>query len=328
MYKQRGLSLIELMISITIGLILMTGVVQLFLSSRVTFATQQAMSRVQETGRLAMDFMAQDIRMAGYMGCATRGATTINNGLEASTDFKFNFDEPLMGYTAANSPLTADNVAPNTDVLIVRHAGSNAMPIVEDTNHGGLKNANLDVAGSATNHCASDLCKGDIAIISDCAQGRIFRVTNLTSASGVVRIEHAPSGTSPKNSDSKLGGQQFGAGAEIIKMSTVAYYISESATTGELGLWQRVGDETYELLEGVQDMSLRYGVGGTYYTAAAVPNWDEVNSIRVELLVQSVQDNVVSEPQPYTFEGQLVTPTDRRMRQVFSSTVAIRNRLQ
>ncbi|ARU27615.1 hypothetical protein CBR65_09340 [Cellvibrio sp. PSBB006] len=77
MRKQAGLSLIELMIAITLGLILMAGVIQVFLSSRVTFATQQAMSRVQETGRLAVEFMARDIRMAGYMGCTSRSGLSL-----------------------------------------------------------------------------------------------------------------------------------------------------------------------------------------------------------------------------------------------------------
>ena len=45
---QRGFSLIELMVAMVIGLVLMTGVVQMFLSSKQVFSTQQGISRVQK----------------------------------------------------------------------------------------------------------------------------------------------------------------------------------------------------------------------------------------------------------------------------------------
>ncbi|RYZ81289.1 MAG: prepilin-type N-terminal cleavage/methylation domain-containing protein, partial [Moraxellaceae bacterium] len=48
MIKQKGLSLVELMIAITLGLILMSGVVKVFLNSKSTYSTQQALSRIQE----------------------------------------------------------------------------------------------------------------------------------------------------------------------------------------------------------------------------------------------------------------------------------------
>ncbi len=337
MRKQQGLSLIELMISITIGLILMTGVVQLFLSSKTTFATQQAMSRIQETGRLAIDFMARDIRMAGYMGCVSRGTTNIINGLETTTDYLFDFSVPLVGYTSGGTTQASDPIGgvaeKNTDYLIVRRAGSESMPIIADTNHGGGMNANIDVSvAGADQTCAGNLCDNDTAIISDCAQGRIFRVNGIGSIGNGddVRINHSNGKkVKPSNIDNNLGGQQFGAGAEVIKLSTIAFFISDSGVTGEPALWQRIDDEAYELLEGVEDMSLTYGTNGNYAVAASVTDWDAVDSVRIELLVRSIEDNVIPDPQPYTFEAAVVSdPGDRRMRQVFSSTVAIRNRLQ
>src|SRR5690606_4166664 len=86
MKKQQGLSLIELMIAIALGLVLMLGVIQMFLSSREVFSTQQAMSRIQETGRLSIEFMANDIRMAGYAGCADRN-TLFENDLPENNVF-------------------------------------------------------------------------------------------------------------------------------------------------------------------------------------------------------------------------------------------------
>jgi type IV pilus assembly protein PilW len=64
--KQAGLSLIELMISVTLGLILMTAAVSSMLSTKQTYAVNDDLSRSQENGRLALDLMVKDLRMAGY----------------------------------------------------------------------------------------------------------------------------------------------------------------------------------------------------------------------------------------------------------------------
>lgn len=64
---QMGLSLVELMVAMALGLLLMTGVVQVFLSSRQTYAVNEAMGRMQENGRFALEFMARSARLAGYV---------------------------------------------------------------------------------------------------------------------------------------------------------------------------------------------------------------------------------------------------------------------
>src|SRR5690554_297887 len=65
---QSGLSLIELMIAITLGLFLLAGVINLFVASRQSYQTQEALARMQEAGRFSMDFITQDLRRAGYWG--------------------------------------------------------------------------------------------------------------------------------------------------------------------------------------------------------------------------------------------------------------------
>lgn len=65
-YQQTGLSIVELMVSLVLGLLLMTGVIQVFLSSRQTYATNEAIARQQENGRFALEFIARSARMAGY----------------------------------------------------------------------------------------------------------------------------------------------------------------------------------------------------------------------------------------------------------------------
>ena len=63
---QHGFSLIELMIAITLSLILMAGAMQFMASSRQTFELNGDISRIQENGRIAMDILVRELRMAGY----------------------------------------------------------------------------------------------------------------------------------------------------------------------------------------------------------------------------------------------------------------------
>jgi len=67
--KQTGLSLIELMVALLISSILLLGVLQLFGSSSQTSRSANALARLQENGRLAMDLIAHEARRTGFNGC-------------------------------------------------------------------------------------------------------------------------------------------------------------------------------------------------------------------------------------------------------------------
>lgn len=68
--RQRGLTLIELMVALTIGLFLVSGILYIYLSTRASYASNDAAARVQEDARFAMERLTREIRMAGYTGCA------------------------------------------------------------------------------------------------------------------------------------------------------------------------------------------------------------------------------------------------------------------
>ncbi len=339
--KQQGFSLIELMISITIGLILMTGVVQMFLSSKQVFSTQQGISRIQETGRLAIDFLANDIRQAGYMGCISRAKPNITNTLHDAEDYKWDFDVGIQGYSA--DPENGSDLLPkpvdDTDILTIRSASGSGATISKTDNAGQLF-VTLTTDGTG---CPSDLCDGDIVMITDCAKARVFQVTNTTDTGNGVNVVHSNAVGDPGNAISSWGGhgkgaeESFDVGAEVIKMQTTTYYIAKNAE-GVEGLWQKVGNNTaYELLEGVEDMSLMFGVDTSappnarvdeVVAIAGVADWTLVLSVQVELLVRSTDDNVSPKNQAYTFAGVNEVADDKRIRKVFSSTVGIRSRLK
>ena len=342
--RQKGISLVELMISITIGLILMTGVVQLFLSSRTTFSTQQALARVQESGRLAMEFLSEDIRMAGYMGCMSRNLN-FSNTLNSASDLAYNFSVGIEGLNDVGATVPAGypaNIVEGTDVLVVRGGTGNGVDVVAANNNSELFVENTGVSASCAGSL-SGLCAQDILVVSDCSKARVFQISDLTEVTGVgVSIEHLGAGTDPGNATTTWGGgsipdENFGDDAEVIEMNTTAYYIAPGVS-GQPGLWQETnGGNPMELLEGVEDMQLSYGrdtsgdgVPDSYVDASALTTtaeWAQVSSVRVQLLVQSTEDNLLQEAQPYTFNSVTSTPADRRLRQVFINTVGIRSRL-
>lgn len=83
---QAGLSIVELLVALLISLLLMTGVVQVFMASRQTYATNEAASRLQENGRFALEFIAQSARHAGYVEAANSTVDPLPRPIAAPAD--------------------------------------------------------------------------------------------------------------------------------------------------------------------------------------------------------------------------------------------------
>lgn len=347
MKHQKGLSLVELMISLTLGIVLMTGVVQMFLTSRVTYNTQQAISSIQESGRMAMEILSADARMAGYMGCLN-SAADVNYGLDPSTNYQYDFLVGVMGYAASDTKLNEADItaSANTEALVIRRASNGSAPIIEE--HAEATNANLKVNANPNDSCilTGDLCSGDIAIISDCTKGHIFRAVTISQSSGKTTVAHSQGGgASPKNSGNFLGNLAFGAGSEVLALKTITYFIAPSSfPNGDVevrSLWMKQGEEDpVELVEGIERMAFEFGVDNDvndtvpideYKALASMAgsDWENVRAVRIQLLLYGLNENVLPEPQAIEFAGTVLADdvvADRRMRQVFTSTVAVRGR--
>ena len=63
---QQGLTLVEILVALTLGLVVTAMVLQIFLSSKLAYLTQEQGSRIQENGSYAMELMSKYIRMTGY----------------------------------------------------------------------------------------------------------------------------------------------------------------------------------------------------------------------------------------------------------------------
>ena len=69
--RQRGMGLIELMIGMTIGLIVLAALGYFFMGSTQANRTHNDISRMQESGRNALEMMGTAIRQAGYRSEST-----------------------------------------------------------------------------------------------------------------------------------------------------------------------------------------------------------------------------------------------------------------
>lgn len=128
---QAGLSLVELMISITLGLLVLSGVLTAFFNTSSARNEVERTSRQIENGRYAVDLVGTDLRLAGFFGEFNAGLAAAPAALPAdacslsATDWNAWLPFHVLGFDAAgftSTNCTLANFKPGTDVLVVRRA--------------------------------------------------------------------------------------------------------------------------------------------------------------------------------------------------------------
>jgi type IV pilus assembly protein PilW len=340
--KSRGFSLIELMISILIGMILIAGILSIFFSSKVTYLSNEKTARLQENGRTALDFMSHDLRSSGYHGCARNMNYTPTINTPASVLWSFVF--PMQGFesdgVSAYAPALpiALNPAPipDSDIIVVRTPVRDTRMTRMVTNMAN-STANLTVLNTNPAPAAA----GQVMMISDCENFSVFQVSSYTPGTPNGTIAHAAGGSNPGNATNDLG-TPYAAGARVVALQTVIYYVANDPATGEPGLFRQTGaTQPAELIiDGIQALQVAYGedtnsdhVADNYYSADNVTNWFDVVSVTLAMLVRSEESGTNVDANTYPLlnvglGGRTLGPyNDRRQRMVFTNTVALRNRV-
>jgi hypothetical protein len=83
--RQAGLSLVELMIALVIGVVLTFGAVNLFLQGKRSFYQDEETARLQENGRYALRLLSRELTMGGFLGGLMDGAS-INSAALTGAD--------------------------------------------------------------------------------------------------------------------------------------------------------------------------------------------------------------------------------------------------
>jgi len=106
--KQNGLSLVELMVALLISSILLLGVLELFGSSSKSSRSANALARMQENGRLALDLIAREARRTGFNGCdgGIAGDDKMDFGLAGEVDFPSESIKPIDAIGVKDKRLT------------------------------------------------------------------------------------------------------------------------------------------------------------------------------------------------------------------------------
>lgn len=133
--RARGLSLIEMMVTVLIGAFLMIGVMAIFGQTRTTYRTNDTIERMQENARFALATIEPDVRLARNWGMHSVDAKVIvPAGVQVTcpdgTDVSAWALDPTRGVQASNDdyaglvpcPAFGDDWQDNSDVLVVRHA--------------------------------------------------------------------------------------------------------------------------------------------------------------------------------------------------------------
>ncbi len=311
--RHAGLTLVELMVALVLGVILIGGVLQLYVANKGTYLVQDDLSRLQESARFAMDMTTRDIRQAGYWGCYN---LTPTNNLNVGG---VNFNVGIQG--------TEGGGLNGSDSLILSGASGSGITIQ-------LPYMPTPSASLHTNNNAFK--QGDTVLVSDCKNGNVFQITNATPGNGTID-HNTGNAVSPGNAIQDLD-KKYQGDAQIYTVQSITYTVATDGTTGLPNLYRKDGtNAAVPLLEGVEDMQILYGIDSDadkipnrYVNAGAVVDWTTVVAVRIALLVRTVnQVAATATAQNYTLlDAAAYKPNDRYLRRLFVSTITLRNRTQ
>ena len=316
--NQHGFTLLEMMISITIGLVILAGLVGVLASNAGNARSNERTSELMTNGRYALNAIKSEVREAGFRGFtwAEPGApgpwvapadTAGCMGSEAGASvgaFIVNVRQGVWGSNNENP--FADSCIPSAlysagnDVLVVRRL-------------------------AVTPTAAAQLRANQVYFRSNYERGQVFRGTT------------GPTFTSPSFTP-----QDFAVQIYVYYISPFTVSATESPVVPALFRVSLMTDGTMQrelVASGIERMQVQYG---RYSTAldtqyldvltgasseATSTAWDDVNSVRIWLLARN------STPEPgyvnsnsYVLGDQVAfVPNDGFRRQLFETVVQLRN---
>lgn len=299
---QAGFGLVELMVSILLGLMVVVAASAIFLANKRTYTATEGLSRVQENSRVAFELMSRDIREASGNGCVSAGSMIVNNALNspASRWWSNWMGGTVQGF-AADTPFAdqafgtaAGQRLSGTQAIVLLSSGTRTATV---TAHNAVT-SQFTMANNAHGFSPGDVllvCGPNSEPTGVLRLGAIFQ---MTGTAGTTAIGHVAGGTSPGNSSANLGlgatPFHFAANSTISNLNATRWYIANngrgtrSLYRGTLGTNGAV--QAVEVAEGVDDLDLTYllSSGDSFIGPAAVgTRWNEVSAVRLELAQRS-----------------------------------------
>lgn len=292
--REFGLSLIELMIAVTLGLLIVAGITVLIARQSSTRAEFEKASRDIENGRYAMQLLKDDIEHAGfydqYNPVGTVPATlpdpceTVSSNLAAALPLPLQGMDAPSSLTGVLSCLADGNHKPGTDILVIRRADTTAFIPVSSavasqpylqTGQARSGSAVVSVIGTGSDTTPFTLQNKDGSVASLRKYVvRIYFISPCTTAAGAT-CTASDDGGNPAPTLKRLELSTNGAGATVLTMVPLAE-----------------GIDNLQLDYGLDSATAPDGAPHTFTTAPASPtDWSNVMAVRVNLLARNTDSS-------------------------------------
>lgn len=323
--RQSGFSLIELMVSMVIGLLVLGAAFGIFLSNNRAFSATQGLGRIQENSQAAFEMMARDIREAGGNPCdAELAAGNIITGGPAATATSANWfiawNQPLHGYEA--SGLTGQ--VAGTDAVQVLRLDQSARTLTTD----------LVSSGTTLSYTPGEprFNAGDTLMVCDMRVLGIFRAaanSGVTGSTGTVSFSGGGNqcGYFPQPNAAVCAGAPtaylFPKFSTVSRLQGVRWFVCDpdgNAANGGSLCRQVDAGGAEEVVPGIQNMQIQYLTDAGYVNASAlstVADWNAVRAVRISLTIQ--------EPEPANAAASGSTD-GAPLARTFDHVVSLRNR--
>lgn len=291
--RQSGFSLIELMIAMVLGLLVVGAIIQLFMGSRATQMSNEALARVQENARFSLELLKGEFRDLGTHGFCG-GDLIITNHLNSCGSTPagalFNADQPIVGWEYTGSG-RGDTLKLDAESDLVPAAGASNWTkagISSDLNlpdfidgevvsgsdvvalrrlapvSGVWANGTQAVDADLSLNTSHGLESGTLTMVTNCATGADLFQTSATGSSLAAATGSCSSGSGPGNQNMNWS-TSYDETMQVFRVDTHVYFVGYDTARGEPGLYRArltegIGSVVIEeLVEGVETMQVLYG---------------------------------------------------------------------
>jgi type IV pilus assembly protein PilW len=311
---QRGMSLVEILVAVAIGMIGILIITQAYLSSDSYNRSTLGATGAQTNGTVALYTVQRDLRMSGYGMADSRALGCGNIDYYYQPNYSGSLGGSLPNLTLAPIVITTAAGAPDT-LTIMYSSDDNRMVPGTLTKPMPSPSSELDVDGTAGFNV------GDIVLLVNNSSPTTCTMEQITTVqSSSSKIQHNPGGSAPYNPPAgglfpayTTNDLVFNLGNPIVRKYTVVK-TDPTCTTGCQGSLQLTdaimqgGGTQYNLIDGIVDLKAQYGkdngvnngtISNTVYAAndgiidsydSATPAnsaaWDQVIAVRLAVLAR------------------------------------------
>ncbi len=287
-HKQSGLSLIELMIALALGVFIVAGIFQVTVGSRQAFEVIQAQSMTQESGRFATQFIADTTRNAGYINYGALDSVNADDFAQALID-TLEFSQNIQSQWPAAEAFEAGAVITGGDDAATSGAS-----------FGDAKSGSDYLSVRMQGDASYDVDAPGTFSMSDC-EGKM-----LSSDPAITSVIH------------------YFIKSNNVLACRVDEYSGAVSTGSEQELVS--GIEDMQILYAVNGAG--GNVSFKSASSVSAGEWASVSSVRLALLTASDNQPLDrdSDNTYQLLDTEQTDADDGRVRQVFYQTIALRNR--